>query len=125
MDGHKRITLRYIIIATLLGNTVQWYDYHLFNFLAPILSQVFFPPEDIWSHVSYATFLLVTHSIARVLGSLVFGIAGDLKGRKVALVASIGLMTCSSLSIGLIPSYSEAGWLAPILFAFFRSVQKT
>lgn len=123
MSGHKRITLRYIIIATLLGNTVQWYDYHLFNFLAPILFEVFFPPEDLWTHVSYSTFLLVTHSISRILGSFVFGIAGDLKGRKFALVASISLMTCSSLCIGLTPSYSQAGWLAPILFAFFRSVQ--
>lgn len=123
MDRHKRITLRYIIIATLLGNTIQWYDYHLFNFLAPILAQVFFPPEDIWSHVSYSTFLLVTHSIGRVLGAFVFGLAGDVMGRKFALMASIGLMTCSSLCIGLIPSYAAVGWLAPALFAFFRALQ--
>jgi len=123
MDKHKRITLRYIIIATLLGNTIQWYDYHLFNFLVPILTQVFFPPEDIWSHVSYSSFLLVSHSIARILGSFVFGLAGDVKGRRFALMASIGLMTCSSLCIGLIPSYAAVGWIAPFSFAFFRALQ--
>ena len=121
--SRKPLTLRYIIIGTLLGNTVQWYDYHLFNFLAPILSQVFFPEENLWTHISYSAFLLVAHGLSRLLGAFVFGYEGDKRGRRPALMASIGLMTISSLCIGLTPSFSQIGWAAPILFMLFRCLQ--
>jgi MHS family proline/betaine transporter-like MFS transporter len=123
MPFKRPITLRYIILATLLGNTVQWYDYHLFNFLAPILMQVFFPPENVWTHISYSSFLLISHAIARLLGAFAFGYEGDKRGRRPALVISIGLMTFSSFCIALIPSFEKIGWLAFILFSFFRCLQ--
>ena len=119
----KPLSLRFVVIGTLLGNTVQWYDYHLFNFLAPILSLVFFPPENPFARFSYPLFLIVSHAASRVLGALVFGYQGNKRGRRFALMASIGLMTLSSFCIGVLPSFATIGDAAPLLFLFLRCLQ--
>jgi len=119
----KSITLPYVVTATLLGNTVQWYDYHLFNFLAPILTEVFFPPGHNFASFSYSVLLIIMHGISRLLGAFFFGYEGDKKGRRIALISSISLMTIATFCIGFLPSFSVIGWVAPCSFAILRCIQ--
>lgn len=119
----KPITIRYILLVTLLGNTLQWYDYHVFFFLVPIFTQVFFPSLDIQSNLFFSFLIYGTSAIARVIGAIFFGLMGDLLGRRTALLISISLMTFPMIGIALLPPFSVIGWAAPVLLLVFRFFQ--
>lgn len=112
-----------IIISSLIGQIVEWYDFVLYGFFAPILAKLFFPHSN--SIVAlievYGTF--AAGFLTRPLGGLVFGSLGDRYGRKNIFSATIFLMGMPSILIGLIPSYDMIGIIAPILLLLMRMIQ--
>lgn len=108
------------ILAASLGNTLEWFDFGLFIYLAPIIGENFFSKNDPTLATIAAYIVFAAGFICRPLGGMLFGHAGDTLGRVKTLRISILVITLSTLCIGLLPTYEKIGILAPILFTLFR-----
>jgi len=113
--------VRRILIASLIGTTIEFFDFYIYATAAVLVfPKLFFPNSDPTSATlqSLATFALAF--FARPLGAALFGHFGDRKGRKATLVAALMTMGPSTVAIGLLPSYNSIGIAAPLLLALFR-----
>lgn len=121
-SAHPPQSMR-VVMAGVLGTALEYYDFTLFVFLAPIIGSLFFPSDDPKTSLlaSLATFAL--GYVMRPLGSIFFGTIGDRYGRKRALSLSIVLMAFPTFAIGLLPDYSQIGILAPIFLVICRMGQ--
>src|ERR1700710_2513047 len=114
-------TPRQVLFASLIGTTVEFFDFYIYATAAVLVfPKLFFPTGDATSSTleSLATFALAF--FARPLGAAIFGHFGDRKGRKATLVAALMTMGPSTVAIGLLPGYQSIGIAAPILLALFR-----
>lgn len=114
---------RRVIIGSTLGTLFEWYDFFLYAALASVFSKQFF--SSLSESTAYL-FALITFGVGfavRPLGALLFGRLGDTIGRKYTFLATIVLMGGSTFCVGLIPTYEQAGILAPILLVFLRILQ--
>ncbi|MCE0764447.1 MHS family MFS transporter [Pseudonocardia kujensis] len=119
-----RTSLIKVVAASMLGTTVEWYDFFLYGVAAAIvLPHVFFPAADpvAGTLLSFGTFAI--GFVARPLGGLVFGHYGDRLGRKKLLVVSLLMMGLSTFAIGLLPGYATIGVAAPALLVLLRLIQ--
>lgn len=110
-----------ILIASLVGTTIEFFDFYIFATAAVLVfPHLFFPNSDPASAVlqSFATFSIAF--FARPLGAAVFGHYGDRIGRKATLVAALMTMGLSTVLIGFLPGYETIGVLAPLLLAICR-----
>lgn len=111
------------IIITGLGNTLEWFDFGLFIFMAPLIGAAFFPQQSAAMATLDALMVFAAGFICRPLGGIFFGHYGDTRGRAKILRLSILMITLSTLLIGVLPSYQTAGIIAPVLFALLRLIQ--
>ncbi len=111
------------IAASSLGNVLEWLDFGLFLFLAPMIGEIFFPAENAQLSELAAFGVFAGGFLCRPMGGIIFGHLGDRLGRAKPLRLSILIITFSTLFIGLLPSYSSAGIIAPILFTLLRLIQ--
>ena len=105
---------RRIVIASMVGTTIEFYDFYIYATAAvSVFPHLFFPKSDPTTALlaSLATFGLAF--VARPVGSVVFGHFGDRVGRKATLVGSLLLMGIATFAIGLLPIYAPGGDLAP------------
>lgn len=111
------------VVVTTLGNVVEWYDFVVYGFLVQEIAHNFFPSQDGASSLlsTFATFGV--GFLARPVGAVVFGRLGDVRGRRLALTISIGLMALASLMIGLAPAYAIAGLAGTLLVIVGRLLQ--
>ncbi|MGC5019348.1 MFS transporter [Micromonospora sp. DT47] len=112
------------MVSSLIGTTIEWYDFFLYGSAAALVfNKVFFPGFDplVGTILAFATYAV--GFVARPLGGLVFGHFGDKVGRKKMLVLSLLIMGIATFAIGLLPTYSAVGLLAPILLVVFRLLQ--
>ena len=117
-------TLRSVAAASLIGATVEWYDFFLYGVVAGIVfNKLYFPADDplVSTLLAYATFAV--GFVARPLGGLIFGHFGDRVGRKSMLVLTLTIMGVATFLIGLLPTYGGIGVSAPILLLLLRVVQ--
>ncbi len=112
-----------IIIASSAGTAFEWYDFFIFGSLAPIISRVFFAGLDPTPALVAALALFAVGFAFRPLGAIIFGVVGDRMGRKGAFLVTVSLMGASTFLIGLLPTYSGAGAIAPLLLIFLRICQ--
>jgi metabolite-proton symporter len=113
-----------IVSASLIGTTIEWYDFFLYTSAAALVfNKLFFPTADplTGTLLSFATYAI--GFVARPLGGLVFGHYGDKIGRKKLLILSLLLMGGSTFAMGLLPTYAAIGAGAPILLTLLRLVQ--
>jgi metabolite-proton symporter len=113
--------VRRILIASLIGTTIEFFDFYIYATAAVLVfPKLFFPGGDpaLATLESLATFALAF--LARPFGAALFGHFGDRKGRKATLVAALMTMGPSTVAIGLLPGYQSIGIMAPILLALFR-----
>src|SRR5271168_1016811 len=112
-----------VIGASSVGTMIEWYDFYIFGSLAAILGPKFYPPgNDTFAYIAYlATFAV--GFLVRPFGALFFGRIGDLVGRKYAFLVTLIIMGGSTFTIGLLPSFKTAGWLAPIVLLAIRVSQ--
>ena len=112
---------RRILLASLIGTSVEFYDFYVYATAAALVfGPLFFPASDpaVQLLASYASFGLAF--FARPLGAAVFGHFGDRLGRKSTLVASLMLMGGSTVAIAFLPGYAQIGWVAPLLLCILR-----
>lgn len=110
-----------VLFASLVGTTIEFFDFYIYATAAVLVfPHLFFPATDPTSATlqSFATFALAF--FARPVGSALFGHFGDRIGRKATLVAALLTMGISTIAVGLLPTYSSIGILAPVLLAVFR-----
>lgn len=113
-----------VLGATLVGTSIEWYDFALFGFMsATIFPRVFFPDAAAGQGVLGSFAIFAAGSLMRPVGAAMFGHIGDTIGRKRALLLSLGLMTISTVLIGLVPDFRTVGWLAVVLLLLLRLVQ--
>ncbi|MFI6032254.1 MFS transporter [Amycolatopsis magusensis] len=113
-----------IVGASLVGTTVEWYDFFLFASAATLVfNKLFFPDSDPLTGTLLALGSYAIGFLARPLGGLVFGHYGDKIGRKKLLVLSLLLMGGATFAMGLLPTYATIGVAAPILLTLLRLVQ--
>jgi len=118
---HTTNPVRRILVASLIGTTIEFFDFYIYATAAVLVfPELFFPAADPTSSTlqSLATFALAF--FARPLGAALFGHFGDRKGRKATLVAALMTMGPSTVAIGLLPGYQTIGIMAPILLSLFR-----
>lgn len=111
------------ILTTSLGNTLEWFDFGLFIYFAPLMGEKFFPTHSPATATLAALSVFAAGFICRPLGGILFGHAGDTQGRAKTLRLSILVITISTLLIGILPTYQQAGVIAPILFTLLRLAQ--
>lgn len=122
--AETRLRLRRVATATIVGTTVEWFDFYLYATMAAVVfSKVFFPGgnEQLATLQAFATFAV--GFIARPLGGIVFGRMGDRLGRKRTLVITFCLMGVSTALIGVLPTFESVGYLAPALLVLIRVFQ--
>ncbi|NEC65646.1 MFS transporter [Streptomyces sp. SID9727] len=111
-------------LATLLGTTLEWYDFFLYGTAAALIfDKQFFPDLSPAAGTLAAFSTLAVGFVARPLGGLVFGHFGDRLGRRSTLVVSLVMMGLGSTLIGAVPSYDSIGLWAPVLLVLLRVVQ--
>ncbi|GAB6932795.1 MFS transporter [Calditerricola satsumensis] len=116
---------RRVLMASLVGNSIEWFDYFLYSTAAGLVfNQLFFPKSMdplVALMASYLTLALTF--VFRPLGGILFAHIGDRIGRKKTLVMTLMLMGCSTVLIGLLPTYEQIGIWAPILLIILRIIQ--
>ncbi|MFI6357282.1 MFS transporter [Streptomyces sp. NPDC050743] len=113
-----------IVAASLIGTTIEWYDFFLYGSAAALVfNKLFFPDSDplVGTLLSFLTYAV--GFAARPLGALVFGHYGDRLGRKKLLVLSLVMMGGATFAIGLLPTHATVGAAAPVLLTALRLVQ--
>ncbi len=111
------------ILAGALGNTLEWYDFAVYGFLATTFAHNFFPTSDAFVGLISTFGIFAASFLMRPLGGIIFGHVGDRYGRRRALLLSVGLMCVSTVAIGVLPTYASVGVLAPCLLLLLRLLQ--
>ncbi|WMX48287.1 MFS transporter [Streptomyces roseicoloratus] len=117
-------SLKRIVAASLIGTTIEWYDFFLYGSAAALVfNTLFFPAADplVGTLIAFVTYAI--GFAARPLGGVVFGHFGDKIGRKKLLVVSLLMMGGATFAMGLLPTYETIGVGAPILLTVLRLVQ--
>ncbi|NUR83967.1 MAG: MHS family MFS transporter [Nonomuraea sp.] len=123
MSSSDRQTRR-VILASLIGTSLEWYDFFLYTTAATLVfGKLFFPTLDPLNATLAALTTNAVAFVARPLGGIVFGHFGDRAGRKTVLVVTLLVMGVSTFLIGVLPGYASVGVAAPILLALLRFVQ--
>src|SRR3569832_2159257 len=120
-QSHTTNPVRRILIASLIGTTIEFFDFYIYATAAVLVfPKLFFPTSNATAATlqSFSTFALAF--FARPSGAALFGHFGDRKGRKATLVAALMTMGPSTVAIGLLPGNASIGNAAPVLLALFR-----
>jgi MFS family permease len=119
----KRWSMARVVIASSAGTAFEWYDFFIFGSLAPVISHVFFAGLEPTPALIAALALFAAGFAFRPLGALIFGVVGDRLGRKGAFLITVSLMGGATFLIGFLPTYAQAGTLAPTLLIILRILQ--
>ncbi|MFZ5671636.1 MAG: MFS transporter [Pseudomonadota bacterium] len=123
-NTYSRSDVRRVVTASLIGATIEWYDFFLYGAVAGIVfNKLFFPASDPFVSILLAYTTFAIGFVARPLGGLVFGHFGDRIGRKSVLVATLMIMGVATVLIGCLPTYEQIGIWAPILLVILRLAQ--
>ncbi|MBP6346039.1 MFS transporter [Neisseriaceae bacterium CLB008] len=120
----QKKTMNRVLVASLVGSAIEWFDYFLYGTVAALVfNQVFFVSESptIGLMLAYASFALTF--FIRPFGGIIFSHIGDRVGRKKTLVITLSIMGLSTVGMGLLPTYQAIGIWAPILLITLRLVQ--
>jgi MHS family proline/betaine transporter-like MFS transporter len=112
-----------MIVAAMIGNVLEWFDFVVYGFFAVTIAQVFFPAGDptVSMLITFGAFGLAY--FVRPLGAIVVGGYTDRAGRKAGLLLSMGLMMIGTSLMALTPGYATIGIAAPILITLARLLQ--
>jgi metabolite-proton symporter len=117
-------SIRKVVASSLIGATIEWYDFFLYGVIAGLIfNKQYFPSHDpvVGTLLAYATFAV--GFVARPFGGVLFGHFGDRIGRKSMLIFTLVLMGVATFLIAFIPTYQSIGVWAPVLLLLCRVVQ--
>ena len=123
-DKQAQKNLRRVVISSLMGAVIEWYDFFLYGVVAGLVfNKLYFPAfsPGVGTILAFATFAV--GFVARPLGGIIFGHFGDKIGRKKMLILTLEIMGVATVLIGCIPSYDSIGIWAPILLVICRLAQ--
>lgn len=123
-DQPDKTAVRRVVAASLIGATIEWYDFFLYGVVAGIVfNKLYFPGSDplVSTMLAYGTFAV--GFLSRPLGGVIFGHFGDKLGRKSMLVMTLMIMGAATVLIGCVPTYDQIGIWAPILLLVLRVAQ--
>ncbi len=109
--------------AGLIGNVLEWYDFGLYGYLAPLIGAQFFPDANPVASLIGAYGGFAIGFAMRPVGGAVLGHVGDRVGRRAVMIASVVLMGLATTLIGLLPTYAQVGLWAPVLLIGVRMLQ--
>lgn len=115
--------LRRAVLATSIGNCLEWFDFAVYGYMAVVLGQLFFPTDDPASSLLLSFAAFGAAFVVRPLGGMFFGPLGDRVGRRGVLCVIILMMSAATFCVGLLPTYATVGVLAPALLVLLRLVQ--
>lgn len=120
----KPATNRRVLIGSLSGSAIEWFDFFLYATAAAIVfDRFFFPTQDPLVSLMLSYLSLALTFFIRPFGGIIFSHIGDRIGRKRTLVITLTMMGAATVAIGLLPTYQQVGVLAPLLLIFCRIVQ--
>ncbi|WP_051581829.1 MFS transporter [Pseudonocardia acaciae] len=114
---------RRAIVASVVGNFVEWYDFSVYAYFAVVMAPLFFPSHDPTAGLlaTFAVFGLAF--LFRPIGALIFGRLGDRIGRRLTLAIVVLIMSGATAAIGVLPTYEQMGIAAPVLLVLARALQ--
>lgn len=112
-----------IFFSAITGNILEYYDFTVYAVFLTEIARTFFPQNSDFAQILMSLAVFAVGFATRPIGGILFGYIGDKYGRRVSLIFSMLGMTIPTFSMGLIPSYSEIGYYAPIILVFLRLVQ--
>ncbi|MCB1828137.1 MAG: MFS transporter, partial [Coxiellaceae bacterium] len=112
-----------VFTGGLLGSIMEWYDFTVYVYLAPIIAHLFFPHQNAYVSMLMAYAVFAVGYVVRPIGAIFFGHYGDRIGRRKILLFTILMMSLTTFAIGFLPLYSEVGVLSPLLLITLRMVQ--
>jgi MHS family proline/betaine transporter-like MFS transporter len=120
---HALSTHQKAVIATIIGNGFEWFDFTCYSFFATIIAKIFFPASNDLNSLLLVTATFGVGFFMRPVGGILLGIYADRVGRKQALWLTMLLMTIGTLLIGLAPTYEQIGIWGPIIIVISRLLQ--
>jgi len=120
VSGDQR---RRAIVATVIGNGLEWFDFTVYSFFAVIIAKLFFPTGNELTSLLLAVATFGVGFFMRPVGGILLGIYADRVGRKAALSLTILLMAAGTTLIGLAPTYEQIGLFAPLIIVVARLLQ--
>src|SRR5262250_2265508 len=114
---------KFVIFASSLGTIFEWYDFYLYAVLAPFFASLFFPAGNDTAALLSAFATYAAGFLVRPFGAIIFGRIGDLVGRKYTFLVTIMVMGTATFLVGVLPTFSSVGWLAPIMLVTLRLCQ--
>ena len=112
-----------VIMASSAGTIFEWYDFYLYGSLAAIIGAQFFTAFPESTRNVFALLAFAAGFIVRPFGALVFGMLGDMIGRKYTFLMTIVIMGLSTFFVGVLPNYESIGVAAPIILILLRMAQ--
>jgi MFS transporter, MHS family, shikimate and dehydroshikimate transport protein len=113
-----------VVIASLIGTTVEWYDFFLYGTITGLVfNKLFFPADNAFVATMLAYTVYAMGFVTRPVGGILFGHFGDKIGRKPLLVITLLIMGISTFLVGLVPTYASIGVAAPLMLLFLRLLQ--
>src|SRR5580698_7933269 len=112
-----------IVAAGAIGNVLEWFDFALYGYFAPILGRLFFPHQDAVAQLLSTFGIFAIGFVVRPFGGALMGYIGDRYGRRNALTISVAAMAVPTFLLGLLPGYGTLGLAAPILLTVLRIIQ--
>jgi MFS family permease len=125
MSEQKPWSMTRVVTASSAGTAFEWYDFFIFGSLTPVIAKVFLAGLEPTGALVAALALFAVGFAFRPLGAIIFGAMGDRVGRKATFLTTVSLMGGATFAIGLLPTYAQAGIIAPILLIFLRICQGT
>ena len=123
MASSESTALRRNVVAGTVGNVLEWYDFAVYGYLAPIIGKVFFPADDPTASLLAAFGVFAVGFLSRPIGGMIFGHFGDKIGRKRVLIISVVMMGASTFSIGVLPGFAQIGVASAVLLVILRILQ--
>jgi MHS family shikimate/dehydroshikimate transporter-like MFS transporter len=124
ISGPPSISLRRIVLSSIIGTAVEWYDFFIYATATALVFNKLFFPVSVASLSSIAAF--ATYAVgffARPVGAAIFGHYGDRIGRKAMLATTVIIMGVGTFLIGILPTYGQIGVAAPLLLVLLRLLQ--
>src|SRR5262245_17010897 len=122
-DARRRAIGRRAAAAGYFGTLVEYYDFTVYAFLVVIIGPLFFPAESAAGSVLSTLAVFAVGYVARPIGGILIGRLGDRRGRRGALLLTVFGMGLATFAMGLLPTFDQAGVLAPILLIVVRLLQ--
>jgi MFS family permease len=122
-DEHRR-HLRRAVLASTVGTTIEWYDFHLYSTVTGLVfATLYFPHADHLTGTLEAFGVYAAGFLARPIGAAIFGHYGDRLGRKAALIATLLLMGVATFLVAFVPTYAQIGIWGAVILTVLRFVQ--